>query len=76
MIKYIVVDDGCPTPIVFGETLNHDFVAASREVKSAGFVSLDFENRKATAYGRSTSLNLGPDPKMDDWLLTRLFFPS
>ncbi len=74
-LKYIVVHYETLSPIVFGETITHKAVAGDKKVVSAGFVSLDFEKRVAKPYGESLSLELGPDHKTDEWLLTRLFFP-
>jgi hypothetical protein len=74
-MKYVILDDGLFTnPIVFNEVIQHSaFLAMPGEIISAGFVSIDCENRNAKAYGESVSLGKKPG-KDDDWLLTRLLF--
>lgn len=53
--KYVMTDKG---PILFAYSIPHN---AFRDFKptSAGFVDVDIETGKYSAYGKSVSLNLG-----------------
>lgn len=59
-LKYIVVynEFGRKATIVFSELLTHKQVAGVQQVLSAGFVSVDYDNREVYAYGESVSLGI------------------
>lgn len=77
-MKYIILNDN--TPVIFPDTASHDFIAANRRVRSAGFCMVEtYRNQfddiraKVTTWGRSESLNIDSSPE-DASILERLFF--
>ena len=77
----MIDNGGTPTPIIFPDWLNHKDVAQRLgrygPVTSAGFVAVGRDERglgKATAYGRSESLNLPSNPEVDSKALSNVIF--
>jgi hypothetical protein len=68
-MKYIIIDlQGIPTPIIFSTMLQHNQVAGSHKVISAGFVFKHSETHQYVAYGKSVGLNVA-SRKEDDAIL-------
>ncbi len=59
--------------LLFPNHMNHSDVAQGKKVVSAGFCDTDGES--VTCWGKSASLNLGPE-EGDDGILTRMFYPK
>jgi len=82
--KYIIVDigQGIEFAILFDETLDHKTVAGDFKVISAGFFSTYIDNNiefnvshyviDVSAYGKSTSLNIGSRGKEDEFAIKRV----
>ena len=73
--KYVIID-GCA--IIFSPALNHsDMVPYGKKCESAGFVQFTSSKNewdenviKATAYGRSISLDIDSRPEQDSLRIT------
>ena len=74
--KYIIVEtDGLSSAVVFEEVLSHKYVAGRMWVISAGFFSVDAENKTIDVYGKSVTLKISSKPE-DKLLIERLKFPE
>jgi len=68
-MKYVIIRNY--HPVVFSEALVHADMVKIGHPTSAGFVEI--VDGKVNIYGKSISLKLEPDKKMDQILLERLF---
>ena len=66
-MKYIVFQDG--SAIIFADSMNHNYMANEKPVKSAGFCQIEtYRNQfddiraKISCFGESTTLGVKADP--------------
>ena len=66
-MKYIVFQDG--SAIIFADSMNHNYMANEKPVKSAGFCQIEtYRNQfddihaKISCFGESTTLGVKSDP--------------
>ena len=66
-MKYIVFQDN--SAIIFADSMNHNYMANGRPVKSAGFCQIEtYRNKfddiraKISCFGESTTLGVKADP--------------
>lgn len=66
-MKYIVFQDG--SAIIFADSMNHEYMADKKPVKSAGFCQIEtYRNQfddiraKISCFGESTTLNVKAEP--------------
>lgn len=70
--KYIILKDNF-TPVLFHSTLEHKTEAQGREVRSAGFVRVNFNTGEIECIGGSTSLGgILADPVVDPQLIRKM----
>ena len=84
--KYIIVESNCSQAILFDNTMSHDDfldMFSKDIIKSAGFFIVsgsgsehDQEDIEVTVFGKSTSLGLEPNEKMDSFLIKRILRKS
>ena len=76
-MKYVILRTDAieDVPVVFPEMADHSSVAHGKTVVSAGFISVNWETLRATAYGKSVSLGVASRPE-DSRILTKLLFPK
>lgn len=60
-MKYIILNDGMNSPILFPTFLDHSDIAANRPVISAGYcnISFDGDDVEVSVYGDSFSMEIG-----------------
>ena len=70
--KYIILKKNF-VPIIFHSAIEHVQEAQGREVKSAGFVFIDFVNKTVRCTGNSVSLGgIESDPELDSKLILNM----
>ena len=73
-LKYIITKDG--SPILFGNATKHNELFPKSAIRSAGFVSIDYDREAdkyiATCYGESESLGIKSMPEQDKSSIERM----
>jgi len=67
-MKYIIVEEnGINAPVLFSEVVSHQDIGENQKVISAGFCQIGIVDEKfhVSCYGKSDSLKIGSNPKVD-----------
>jgi len=74
-LKYVTIEGefGLTVPLIFPEHAEHAHTVRGKKVIGAGFVSIDWEDKRVIPYGESVSLGVKPHAD-DQYHLEKMLF--